>query len=205
MFDFLGDIFGGLIGAGGAAAGAQINASSAQAINTQQLQQSMNMAQGTYLPGLIKNATAAGINPLVAMGIKTPNVPSLNVPQPGSGIAEGARQLGGALQGALGEINRVNLDKAKAEAQTARTNSINAAIQTTVQQDIARKVRENPELVPPGWNEPAVQTGFGIPQVESVIKTLRSFSPSKIWQDTSRSLSTGDIFSPSYYNPNFGR
>lgn len=201
MFDFLGDIFGGLLKGGSDLAAANINASSAQAINSQQIQQAMNMAQGTYLPGLIKNATAAGINPLVAMGVKTPSAPTLNVPQPGNLIGAAGEALGSSIDKIATEASRVQLDKAKADAQTARTNSINAAIQTTVQQDIARRLRENPDLTPPGWNEPAVQTGFGIPQVDAVIKTLRSFSPSKIWGDTARSLSTGDIFNPSYYNP----
>jgi len=133
METLLMDPLSALIGGVSSIFGGMMNTSSQQAINAANLQQQTWSAEGGYLPGLVQNANAAGLNPLAVLGSRGPNMAVQVGTQPGAGL----QAFGQEIARADFEKRDVDIQAAKERieheaALTKQTNIDNAIRQKTL-------------------------------------------------------------------------
>lgn len=159
--DPLSALIGGGLNAGASIIGGMMNTSSAAAINTQNLQQQMALAQGRYLPDLVANAQKAGLSPLAVLGIHTPGFAGATPTDPGSGIAAGGRALGDAISQIGPHQNKMmELQERKGETEIQALNAqiTNANIEMARNKYALDQLRAHPNWLAPGNSQPASET-----------------------------------------------
>jgi hypothetical protein len=154
LMPFGSDPLSALIGGGLGLIGSAMNTSSMQSINAANLQQQTWSAEGGYLPGLVQNANAAGLNPLAVLGSRGPNMAVQVGTQPGAGLQEMGKEV------ASMDMQRQELDLQlrreqiqQTAAQTMQTNVDRARNQWLLEQ------WQSGKFVPPGM-EPAAETSI---------------------------------------------
>jgi hypothetical protein len=151
LMDPLSAMIGGMFNIAGSA----MNTSSAQSINSANLQMQQQMQSGAFLPAMYKNmvsgANAAGLNPLAVLGIKSPGGgPAMAPTNPGQGLQEFGRNI------AQINVEKENLDLQARREDIAKTAALTK--QTNIQNainEITMRGIEGGKYVPPGVSEPA--------------------------------------------------
>lgn len=185
-------MIGPVIGGGLSFLGGSKNASSTQAINAANLQQQLFMAKGGYLPDLVKNAQAAGINPLAAMGQHAPTGGTAVPIGAGEGFSKAAGYFS-ALSPHAVEMEKLSQEKAAAEVELARSQVTNASIRNAVDKHTLGQLVSNPDkYLGPGVTEAPSKSAIGIPQSEWMSGLL-----SKKWND----FNLGDLYPPGPTSP----
>lgn len=161
------DPISALIGAGSSLIGGFLNRSSTQSINAANLQQQMQMAQGAYLPGLVANANAAGLNPLAVLGQHAPAGGSAVPIGGGEGIADAGKFLSQIKDPHTVAMEKEAEQKVKTETELLRAQMSNVSIEAARNLHVLKTLITNPRLLPTGVQEPASDTGFGLPQIKS--------------------------------------
>jgi hypothetical protein len=142
------------IGALGGLVGAGLNAYESGQINKANVQQQQWSAEGGYLPGLIANAKAAGINPLAVLG--------MHAPTSGTEVSSGAgAQVGQALS-SLSQIkdpHQVAMEKLNEQLMNRQITALNGQINNSTIEAARNQytldyLRNNPNMRPEGVNEP---------------------------------------------------
>jgi hypothetical protein len=147
------DFFSGALGAIGDVAGALINSSSAQAIASKQLQQQLFLAGGGEYSSMVKNAEAAGINPLVAFGVGAGGgTPSIPVGETGTGVAAAGKDLAIALKDM--DQRQALLDKTKAETANVKADTAAKGQDVARQQAAIDYLRAHPNSALPAGVSP---------------------------------------------------
>lgn len=159
MWDFLGGLVGGI----GDVFGSIMNTSSQQSINAANLQQQMAIASGAQLPALVRNANAAGINPLAVLGQSAPGGMAAVGTNPGMAMSSAGKGLQEAFAGAKrDELFEQQLLKAKVDVANARIAGNNAAISGTrdmwTLEAMQKYLDTHPGAAPPGVQPYSVGT-----------------------------------------------
>lgn len=182
--DPLTSLIGPVIGGALSFFGGQENRSSTQAINAANLQQQLNMAQGSYLPGLVRNAEHAGINPLAVLGMHAPAGGSAVPIGAGEGL-QSAGEIISKIDPRKDEIDTAAVEKAKADAATSRATAVNVQMEAARNRIAVDRLIQHPELMPAGVTEPAKDTAFGIPHMEAIKEFLKTHQPPS-WSDVTK-------------------
>lgn len=90
-------VLGSLISAGGNLLGGYFNNQQQNKINSQNVAEAQWSAEGGYLPGLVKNANDAGLNPLAVLGNNAPSMPVAVGSSPGDSVAKSGQDIGRAV------------------------------------------------------------------------------------------------------------
>jgi hypothetical protein len=157
METLLMDPISAMIGGGASIIGSLMNTSSAQSINSANLQMQQQMQTGAFLPAMYKNmvegANAAGLNPLAVLGIKSPGGgPAMAPTNPGQGLQDLGRN-----------IAQINVEKEQLDLQARREEVMQRAAttkQTSIDIDTKQWLLDqfkSGRMVPPGA-EPASTT-----------------------------------------------
>lgn len=118
------DIFGSLLGGAASLIGGFMNTSAQEQINAQNIQQQNFMASGGNLPALVRNANAAGINPLAALGVSSPGFSGSVSPEPGGGLAAVGAQIMKSASEAQDKSDQLdNLKSELVKSQIAKTQA----------------------------------------------------------------------------------
>lgn len=174
--DPLTSLIGPVIGGALSFFGGQENRSSAQAINAANLQQQLNMAQGSYLPGLVRNAEHAGINPLAVLGMHAPAGGSAVPIGAGEGL-ERAGDIISKIDPRKDEIDTAAVEKAKADAATSRATAVNVQMEAARNRIAVQRLIEHPDLMPAGVSEPAKDTNILSSSTQAIGEFLRNHKP----------------------------
>jgi hypothetical protein len=152
------DPLSALIGGGMSLIGGLMNTSSAQAINTQNLQQQMWLAQNA-IQMKVKDANKAGINPLAALGVSSPGFTGAVPTEPGAGLmAAGKGVMSERIDPTVDVARKLALDKVATEIESLRANNTNTMIQMAMNEEALSRLhsKEGKYWVPSGWSEPSV-------------------------------------------------
>jgi hypothetical protein len=147
------DPLSAMIGGVSSLIGGFMNTSSAQAINAANLQEQTWSAQGGYLPGLVQNAQAAGLNPLAVLGSRGPNMAVQVNPNPGSGLQQFGQDIAHA------NLQSFELDQQQKKENLAHTAAVTKQtnIDNAVKQEVLKGI-DSGRYNPPGLTEHAVDT-----------------------------------------------
>lgn len=171
-----------LVGGVSSLLGGFMNTSSAQAINSANLQYAMEQASGAFLPSYYKNlvsgASAAGINPLAALGVSSPGFSYQAQPtNPGEGLMAAAKGLF-QVDPHEEKLKALTEEKASVEIANARLAGNNAAQQiardSMINQAMETYLRSHPDARPEGIGEPTV-AGQGVDSLNHLNEAIQSF------------------------------
>lgn len=161
------DAISALIGAGSSIVGGFMNTSSAQSINSANIQQARSMAQGDYLPNLVFNAQKAGLSPLAVLGSHTPGFSASTPTDPGAGVIGAGKSLMELSDRAhVEKMQGLAERKAETDIQALNAGITNTNIEMARNKYALDQLRAHPEWLAPGNSQPAKDTSFPAPQVQ---------------------------------------
>ena len=147
------DPFSALIMAGGSLLGGFMNTSSAQAINSANLQQSMYMANNA-VSMRVADAKRAGINPLAALGVSTPGFAAQTPTDPGQGLMQMGKAVAGQAMDFdhLAKLKEQELKKNQSDIERVNMATSVDYLQGVKVQQAIDYINNHPEVMPEGVN-----------------------------------------------------
>lgn len=181
-------LIGAGIAGGSSLLGGYMNTSSAQAINSQNLQAAMAM-RNTGLISTVAQARQEGINPLAALGVSGgPGFSMAQPTDPGAGVISGGQAAGKILASIdpyVEERKNLDVEKARVDIANARIAGNNTAQQVArdsmINQMIENYISRHPDAIPEGVQQPTVPTmfnDFGAGALNNILSASQSYGRS---------------------------
>ena len=192
-----------LVGGVSSLIGGFMNTSSAQAINSQNLQYAQEAASGQFLPqyyqNLVKGANAAGINPLAALGVSSGGGGGgaiMAPPDVGSGVARAGEFLSQIKDPHTIAMEKGQERKLEAEIQLTNANSAETLGRARTN-DIVRGQLAGGHLIAPGLTEYSRDAGslFSIPGVNRIGESIASLA-GNTWRGLNDAVDAYDRYVP---------